>query len=190
MSSRLDTVYHLSLSSSLVALDMLWGHVLDHLLYPVDCEAVGTLGAIPAKGQVQLMSDSALYKKSVQTERHSWCWLYITVPGLLHPEHCVQGPEETGGDVRDSVLQEKQQRDSFEECFFEGCELACWKWMLMLVYGRRSWQSLDRAWEPQPFVSFAVVSYAASASEARRGSNVPASPLLKLPKDLLPLPAP
>lgn len=72
----LPTESYPSTSSSLVALDM-WGHVLvgarppiyvetylcvlllwvylslDHFFHPVDCEAVGMLGAIPAKGQAR-----------------------------------------------------------------------------------------------------------------------------------------
>lgn len=81
----LPTDSYPSTSSSLVALDMLWGHVLvgdrppihvetylyflllwvcfslDHFFHPVDCEAAGILGAVPAKEQVR--------------DRSERCWL-------------------------------------------------------------------------------------------------------------------
>lgn len=36
----------------------------------------------------------------LDTEPHSQCQLYTTVPRLLHPEHCVRVHGETGGGVR------------------------------------------------------------------------------------------
>ncbi|KAK4824227.1 hypothetical protein QYF61_012201, partial [Mycteria americana] len=116
-------------TSSVVALDRLVGLrsgggylSLDHFFHPVDCEAgCRNTGVDTSKwaGDVVWRLSYALSASCTPLCQGS----YVL---RLHSERCVQVPGDTTGDTTGNVLQEKQQRGSFEEHCFEGCKQVPW----------------------------------------------------------------